>query len=267
MATLSEILAGACSSGIGRARNPVQLWQLIASLWNSLPSPNPPTSSLSDGLAHYWKMDEASSTPRLDSVGSITLNEAGTVIASTGIINNGASPQSTSSAGSAFLGSSMGSISIQSDFSLSFWFYTAAYANWRIAFHLYKSSAPAGEIFRVQEYGPYSPTNSMYVSFDGIGGGFVTDTVAQSQWHHYAVVVSGLNMMVYRNSSLKATFALSNTARTNPNQIRVMANQAGYCWAWSRVDEMGWWNRALTLAEVQQLYNSGAALPLSSFWP
>jgi hypothetical protein len=98
---------------------------------------------------------------------------------------------------------------------------------------------------------------------DGVGGGFTNALLLPNQWHHVAVSVSGNTMKIYDNGVLADTIALSGT-RPTPDQVRVGGNQVGYGWsAW--IDEVGFWNRALSAGEVTQLYNGGNALAYAAF--
>jgi hypothetical protein len=225
--------------------------------------PDDAGSPLLTGLAAYWKLDETDPVgfaTRQDELGnSDVAPQLSANYSDAGILNNGV----LFSGGSTGLVGSIGNLSLAGDFAVSLWCYVNVYGDWQVAFHLYDSIANA-ECFRIQMYGPFDEFGeSAFILFDGMGGGFTNAWLLPDQWHHLVVSVAGNTMSIYDNGVLVDTVSLSGT-RPTPNQIRIGGNQIGYGWS-GAIDEVGFWNRALTPTEVSTLYNTGNALAYEWF--
>lgn len=230
-------------------------------LSHPLANPGDGGAPLRAGLAAYWKLDEEDAVGdamRVDQLGSSNVVPTSTaVLSAPGVLGNGAS-----FAGGAWtmygLTGGNGDISMAGDFAVSLWAYVNIFGDWQIAFHLY-DSVNAVECFRVQMEGPWDESGAAaFVLMDGVGGGFTNAWLLPDQWHHLVVSVSGNTMSFYDNGALADTVMLSGT-RATPNEVRLGCNQAGFAWA-GLLDEIGFWNRALSATEVTQLYNAGNGL-------
>ena len=77
-------------------------------------------------------------------------------------------------------------------------------------------------------------------------------------WHHIVLTISGTNATVYldgaQNSSANTA---STTAFSNNKNLTIGGNPANGRGMVGLIDEVGLWNRTLTVSEVGQLYNSG----------
>ena len=77
-------------------------------------------------------------------------------------------------------------------------------------------------------------------------------------WHHIVLTISGTNATVYldgaQNSSANTA---STTAFSNNKNLTIGGNPANERGMVGLIDEVGLWNRTLTVSEVGQLYNSG----------
>lgn len=90
---------------------------------------------------------------------------------------------------------------------------------------------------------------------------------AVSTWYHLVLVVSTLPVpafSVYRNGTLLYTSGIITPVFSSNTRVRIGVNeyQAGLFayYFTGRIDELGYWSRALTAAEVLQLYNGGAGI-------
>ncbi len=115
----------------------------------------------------------------------------------------------------------------------------------------------------------------MYVSGTNTIRGFVnvytSDPVIASgitftNWNHYVLTYDGSNLKLYINGSLEDTAANSGTIASNTIGIADLhVASDDYSFTWPGVsDEWGFWNEALTAAEITAIYNSGTPLSLSS---
>ncbi|SIQ85584.1 Por secretion system C-terminal sorting domain-containing protein [Chryseobacterium sp. RU37D] len=78
-----------------------------------------------------------------------------------------------------------------------------------------------------------------------------------SGWEHYVAVYNNQNMTLYKNGTSVGTATNAYTSSTQANlpfYIGREINNAGYINA--SIDDVGIWNRALTPAEVNQLYTT-----------
>jgi len=83
---------------------------------------------------------------------------------------------------------------------------------------------------------------------------------------HVAIVLNGNFVKLYINNNLENQ-ALVNVGNIAPGEIELFGGRApGPSDLFSgRMDEVGIWDRALSLNEIDQLYNNGAGLPYSAF--
>lgn len=95
-------------------------------------------------------------------------------------------------------------------------------------------------------------------------GGNITSpvkTTAHSGWNHYVFVRSSAGVIIYMDGVSHDTKS-AGTASSNTEPLRLMTfNASG-----SAVDLalFGWWNRVLTVSEVERLYDGGpASAPLT----
>jgi hypothetical protein len=222
---------------------------------------------LYNGLKAYWKLDEASGT-RVDSKDGFDLTDDYSVGYGVGVINNGAVLD-----GSQTLSSSPTNFSIQNGLTISFWV---------------KSTLGGTQV----GVGFYVGTNAVYVGwlpdgnvFGDLGHG-VDGYSSQSNgniqddiWSH--VVLRADPVAETWTAVVDGTFVTRVLpASLNPDptgSIKVGSNRDGVTSEpmTGMLDEVGIWNRALTDAEIEYLYNSGAgrqyeALALNSdlkaFW-
>lgn len=215
--------------------------------------------NLSNGLVGYWKMDESSWT-----------NDCSTtsVTDSSGNGNNGAAcPNSTGPTGDAVgkygnAGSFDGSddyVNLGTGSSLNA--STVTVAAW------VKPSGSQGGYDRIVEK---SYSTSYYLGTDSTGTKFKgifanssapygtlesTTTLTSGTWYHVAITHDGVTDKLYVNGVLEANQA--NTAALNSSIAVAIGRQptsASAYWA-GTIDETRIYNRALSSAEVSQLYN------------
>lgn len=99
----------------------------------------------------------------------------------------------------------------------------------------------------------------------------LTDTVNFANWNtwtHVAVVVSATGAFLYVNGLLRAQSLFSATIDSSPTMPVLFGCRCangvvtpGADYYTGNLDEIGIWNRGLTLAEVLDLYANGAGLP------
>jgi hypothetical protein len=213
-------------------------------------------------LISYWKLDEASGT-RNDSQGTNHLSPINSPTAVAAKINNGlycntGSLQALSCASNA-------SLQVTSDFTFSIWV--------RI------DDLPAHGSFIItkddfvgnRDYDFYHDNVNGFTFQAGTVGGTSAATVGApvsgtGQWHHIVVWYDSSDSKARLRVDDTTTYAASATSTLVQTGAAFKLGydnsglQLGGC-----IDEVGFWKRKLTAAEMTALYNGGAALPFSSF--
>jgi len=211
-------------------------------------------SSLMSGLLAYWELEDLT-----DSSGNgKTLTKTGTVNTATGKIDNGHSAAWSASNNLKHLtvfSSNLGT----GDVTLAAWMLQNGQSN-----SYNPSIVSVGTLNRV--YLTTTTTNG-YAGFYGYDGGslYATSTTAVSNnaWHHLVGVRNGTSVKIYVDGVERGSN--TGTAR-NVNATGVYLGSrldANDNLGSATLDEVGVWNRALTAAEITDLYNGGAGMPFS----
>lgn len=234
----------------------------------------PLQADLLTNLVSYWKMDESSGgtgdVSRADAHGSNTLTDINTTASGTGIINNGAHfvyDDGTILTNTSPTGMSPGS----GDFSISLWLYLEYHSNYGENRLIGKWRGPSlwQQQFKFNVEGS-SPTFYLRLVTNTVTYGSETRGVEQNlshdTWHHLVVTwdasahtaeffVDGSS--VGSDSSGSGTEIVSDNA---PLDIGGTNNSTPSDFLGGIVDEVGYWSRLLTGAEITSLHNSGAGL-------
>jgi hypothetical protein len=76
-------------------------------------------------------------------------------------------------------------------------------------------------------------------------------------WHHLALTISGTTVKIYEDGSLKYTTALSNSYVAQSNALfRIGSNLGESAFYNGLMDEVAFFERALTSTEISQIYNN-----------
>lgn len=225
--------------------------------------------SLLDNLISYWKFDESSGNAS-DSVGGNNLVNNNGVVYNAGLINNGADMSggntrymSIADASQAGLEPSSGSFSFQ-----VWWKINSNPGADQGQSYLHKFGGGGNRSYSLNHdtYNYSGRTNHLTFSVYDVTGAFTTIeagfTPTNGAWHHFVCVADSVNdlLLVYLNGSLYMSVAWTGSGTFNssaPFQVSDSTNQG---WVDGQIDEAGFWDRALTSAEVTELYNSGAGL-------
>lgn len=210
------------------------------------PSPSPSPDALATGLVGYWKMDELSWTNNCSTTS--VLNSAGG--------NNGAScPASTGPAGGAASKPGFGyagSFDGVDDIVQVSGFNVNGVPALTVAMWVnFSNTTERVTINLPSSFDMRTGTNRVTFSVNTTAGFTVyrpTVTVAINQWRHIAGVYDGANMYVYLDGSLVNFQAKTGTVMTASSPL-TMGLMGGL------LDEVRIYNRALSAAEVLQLYN------------
>lgn len=201
-----------------------------------------------DGLVAYWKMDEAGSVPRLDSSGNAhTLAVNGTVNSGAGKINNGAV---TNGAGANFLSCADAVFSGVAPFTAFVWF-APAVAN--------------ASLYIISHYNP-GLLQGWAIRQDSTSNNFQLRINADLLYPGVTIVPGTFYLVIITIEATQRTIRVNNGADVvaaadvplNPAvNFVVGGNSAGGTFS-GTLDEVGIYNRVLTSAEKDALWNAGA---------
>jgi hypothetical protein len=234
-------------------------------------------SSLIQGLITYWRLEELSGT-RFDAFGTNHLTDNNTVQQAVGIINNAAL---FDPANSEYLSlAHNATIAFTTGFSCSFWVYFNSNATLQNIIN--KSTFPNPRGWNI-EITPSMGTVQVYVTDDpNVGGsgpfGLASNILGSvflslATWYNFVIVYDGTGvsdddkLKVYANSvnqaplsflvpGIPAALSPLSTGDFNIGQWPALGRFAD-----ARVDEVSLWNRPLTQAEIDKLYNGGVGNP------
>lgn len=244
------------------------------------PDPSDPYEILSTGLQSYWNLDEISGTTLYDSVGTNNLGLSGVIIGSSDSIINRAVVFDTST-DYLHKQSPTNIDASNNEFTISFWAKydempsTLGYSSSLIRLQsldgpggnsptVYLNSVYSGSNNYITAY-TYNQDGSAYAAYTNYGSSSILTT---NQWFHI--------VYTYTNDSSRGIFYLNgqyakhadnnrefiNPTLVQPNRYITVGNSyngARYGFR-GTIDEIGYWNRALTPAEVSLLYNNGNGL-------
>lgn len=88
-----------------------------------------------------------------------------------------------------------------------------------------------------------------------------------NEWHMVTMVFNGSNVIIYVDGANKVTGSAIAALNSSANNLSFCNDSAGANFANGQMDEVGLWNRALSDAEVSQLYNSGSGLTYADIAP
>jgi hypothetical protein len=214
-------------------------------------------TALLNGVVSYWKM-EGNSNDSLGANNGVDTNIA--YSRTTGKINQGMSTTSTGT-GTGVNITTSAALRTTGDCSISLWFNLTVDAQGG----LFESGGQAGS--------PYNNFTLWYFTTQGIlwrirdnTGGLPVNIVSAFSttgvWTHVVGTISGTTATLYVNgvSAGTGTFSGTRNSLTNLTSIGGGFSDSGERILQGDIDEVGFWNRALTQAEVTALYNGGAGL-------
>lgn len=206
--------------------------------------------ALIDDLVSYWSLDETTGT-RVDSHGSNDLTEVNGVTGTSGVATFNGSNDYLNIASNASL--QMGNI----DFTIVYFFRASSVSGARG--HVAKTSAAGGTTW---EY--YCRTSGTTLEFnisDGTNNGTASTTIANTTWYFVTAIHDSVNneLRLYVDATLVSTVAWTTGGLVSTGAFALGARPAtSYAHFFAGdMDEVGIWKRALTPAEITDLYNGG----------
>ena len=212
-----------------------------------------PQANLSTGLMGYWKLDERSGTTAADATGNgYTLTATGaSPFPGSGEINGGGA-----FTGSNYLTGPFSQLTGAAPRTMSVWFRTTSTvaSDW-----LAYGTASTGNL---SELG----LNSSGLGFIGYGSNVLVASSGylDGNWHMLTATYDGTTVGVYVDGSLKSSAAKTLATASSAVSLGAFAAQPSGAFT-GALDEAGIWSRALSAAEVMNLYASGGGLQGPSF--
>lgn len=216
--------------------------------------------ALTDNIFAYYKMDEASGATRNDSTANaLNLTNNGTVGAGTGIINNGANSWSSANYLSRANNTNW---DFTGAFSINFWIWASTFQTANACI-LNKNGSGIGDGWSV-----YHQANggAVLLQQDGVNNYISNTAYSTSTWYMSTFTCSGAlgTINIYQNATTDFTPTTIVSPTANTNEFWIGKNRgAGASQPLSTstvIDEVGFWTRELSGAEITTLYNGGAGL-------
>jgi hypothetical protein len=177
-----------------------------------------------------------------------------------GIINNG-----VIFAGASTLGiNSNSTLQVTGDFTFSFWMYLI---NQTSTIFLYKGDPTlAGAL----DYGIQYTAGAGYECYiggpsSGTQSAKVGAATSNGVWTHVVMWYDHLTGQVYLRLNDTTTYQSTTAPALTQTAHPFVIGGVGVYYAFAVIDEVGFWKRKLTAAEITALYNAGVGLPFSSF--
>ena len=223
-------------------------------------------ASLNTSLVAYYKLNEPSGNRADSTAAGLTLTDNATVTTASGIQ---ATAAQFTAANSEYLSSSSGSFYRTGDYAFSFWFYLDSFGTTRTLFSKYDPSISSNRAYLVQ-----ADQATSKVKFFAVVSGptevsvtATTPNITTATWYHVVVqrVQASNQISVQVNNGTVYTASLTGTNQSSSSNFQIGRYDGASFWMDGRVDELGYWSRTLTAAEVTRLYNNGAGVTYPNF--
>jgi len=242
----------------------VCMGQMVVDPYNSFPESG---STLLNDLSAYWDLDETSGTRYDSTENNNDLTEATVVGYATGIQGNAADfEESDSDYMYALTETSLEMNSTSQDFSISMWVKMESQNNYTgfLGKGDWTSSSWPDYAYQCMAR-PTVPRIQFSIGDGTSSQGWLApaDSLPNGEWHHIVFVGDAANDTMY--IYLDAGTPSSNTGWTTSTYVETtydfrmgMARPSQYMDG--LIDEVGFWKRVLTSAEISALYNGGSGI-------
>jgi hypothetical protein len=220
--------------------------------------------SLRQSMVAYWSLNETASsgdvTAKDGSGKGYDLTSNNSVLSATGKVGNGR----------AFVSANSEWLSVNSNADLTF----PRNQDWTIAIWVYPTGEGEGMFMAKDISGnrefefKKTGTEQIYFSFTNLGGATLAsgnNVLTLNTWHHLVVKQESNSTAVWRNAALALgpqDFGSNWTTATTPLNIGRRAFSGAFAYFDGTIDEVAIWRRALSSAEISELYNSGNGIDL-----
>lgn len=215
-----------------------------------------------DGLQHYWNLDETSGTIANNSISYhyITFNNAN-ALNNFGKNNTGVFSENSNYGDSTSLPQNF-----SSPYNISFWFYVDPSSNLGVSRLINLGTPTSSKYYGISIY---LNLNGFFINFgnglaensSGRRSYSLNNAFVTGMWHHVSLNVVSLYDITLFINGVNTNISYESGGATNVNygnKIFSLFRNAIYTDTDNvYIDEVGIWNKPLTLEEVQALYNNG----------
>ena len=229
--------------------------------------------ALIDQLLAYYKLDESSGNALDSTANAKTLTNTGTAGYSAGKINNAVDfGASNTTKNLNRLETGALGLLMDSNFTVNFWLnlttQVTTTGNQTVICWSDDTTANKKGYFEFQLYDNAGTPATAINRVDSAGADQVTGnlTFTVGTWYMVTLTWDGSNMKSYRDGSGSAWLTVAstrtgtNTAAGHNTRVAIGELDVTTRAISGLIDEMGWWNRVLSAAEITELYNGGAGL-------
>lgn len=211
--------------------------------------------AITDNLIAWWKLDE-SSGDAADVLGSITMTNVGTLTYTTGKLGN----CWVFSSGKYLSATHTAAMNVSTGFTIMAWVKSSNASEQYIATKgtdtSWNNSRHFATWISVADW-------KVNLNLTGVGGWFKWATnVCDNNWHHVAATYNGSNWYIYVDGAQDGTGSTSGSISTSTAALNIWARlpDTSYAERWGNIDDVYYFSRALSLSEIQQIYNSGTGI-------
>ena len=219
-------------------------------------------STLSSGMISYWKLDEtAGSTTAVDAVGTNTLAKGGSATFAAGKINNGVDLEAGTSDYLAITNAAQTGLDITGDFTIGAWIKVESTPGAGVYYPIVAKGVTIGNrgyYFEYHKSGGGTERLGCLISDDGSSASEHYKAFAPTTgvWYHVAMtydVSAGTAEFFVNGSSLGTVAGGKTSIYNNAGEFHIGENEGAYFDG--LIDEVCFWNRVLSSAEITTLYN------------
>jgi hypothetical protein len=208
--------------------------------------------SLTNGLVGYWKMDETSwngtTNEAVDSSGNANHGtRVGDATTATGKFGNGGTFDGTGDYVTVADATSLKPTNL----TVSAWVYSNSNSQWNTV--LMKTTSSSWN----DGYGLYlDGSNNLTFFINHYSNNVAAVSLTANTWTHIVGTYDGANIRIYKNGNLSATTAYTTAISHSSGALQIGRSPTVPVSTWNgKIDEARIYNRTLSPAEVQQLYN------------
>lgn len=204
--------------------------------------------ALIDSMVAYYDIEDAT-----DSHSTLDLTTVGTFSYSAALNGNGAAFNTVDDR-LTYAGNM--SLDWTADYSWSWFTYKPTGTTWN-NYHMDHNTTTNGNRRVLFTWG----TNSCIIYTGGFTGGntMTVGSLSLDTWYHWVLVKTGSNWELFKNDVSVATSTSGTSTYTN-NKFAIGGSIDPDAGSICTIDMVGLWNKALSSAEITELYNSGAGM-------
>jgi hypothetical protein len=230
-------------------------------------------TALRSGLTNYWPLNESAPSGDVTATnwvsGGVNMTSENSVLSTTGIQGNARTFATANSERMLANATASSTILGTSNFTVAFWFrMTSAFVsgNQGLVSNDFFSTERGVSIYMSGNVSGYQPPYIFLPYTDASAETYVPlplTVVPAGAWHFYCVRLSGgTSLDVRLNASNETTKTLTKTPVASRQRLFFGVRYTTSDYLNGDLDEVAFWNRRLSDAEVSTLYNNGAGIDL-----